>query len=85
MHGNNVIYFDSFGFEHIPKEIRKFIGHKNVKTNIYIMQAHDLIICRHLGIGYIDFMLKGKSLLEYEIFFSPNKKKNDKIILRCFL
>ena len=81
MHGNNVIYFDSFGFEHIPKEIRKFIGHKNVKTNIYIMQAHDSIIC----IGYIDFMLKGKSLLEYEIFFSPNKKKNDKIILRCFL
>ena len=31
----NVTYFDSFGVEHIPKEIRKFIGNKNVKTNIY--------------------------------------------------
>ena len=31
----NVTYFDSFGAEHIPKEIRKFIGNKNIKTNIY--------------------------------------------------
>ena len=31
----NVTYFDSFGVEHIPKEIRKFIGNKNIKTNIY--------------------------------------------------
>ena len=31
---NNVIYFDSFGVEHIPKEIRKFIGNKNITTNI---------------------------------------------------
>ena len=31
---NNVIYFDSFGVEHIPKEIRKFIGNKNISTNI---------------------------------------------------
>ena len=30
-------------------------------------------------------MLKGKSLLEYTDFFSPNDyKKNDKIILECF-
>ena len=25
---NNVTYFDSFGVEHIPKEIKKFIGNK---------------------------------------------------------
>ena len=31
----NLTYFDSFGVEHIPKEIRKFIGNKNIKTNIY--------------------------------------------------
>ena len=30
----NVIYFDSFGVEHIPKEFRKFIGNKNITTNI---------------------------------------------------
>ena len=32
---NNIIYFDSFGVEHIPKKIRKFIGNKNITTNIY--------------------------------------------------
>ena len=30
---NNVTYFDSFGLEHIPKEITKFIGNKNLETN----------------------------------------------------
>ena len=31
---NNIIYFDSFGVEHIPKEIKKFIGNKNI-SNIF--------------------------------------------------
>ena len=39
MNAENVTYFDSFGVEHIPKEIRKFIGNKNVKTNIYRIQS----------------------------------------------
>ena len=34
---NNVTYFDNFGVEHIPKEIRKSIGNKNIITNIYII------------------------------------------------
>ena len=38
--GNNVTYFDSFEVEHIPKEIRKFIGNKNIKTNIYRIQGY---------------------------------------------
>ena len=33
--GNNIIYFYSFGVEYIPKEIKKFIGNKNIITNIY--------------------------------------------------
>ena len=32
---HNIIYFDSFGAEHTPKEIKKFIGNKNIATNIY--------------------------------------------------
>ena len=28
-------YFDSFGVEHIPKEIKAFIGNKNIKTIIF--------------------------------------------------
>ena len=27
-------YFDCFGVEHIPRESRKFIGNKNIMTNI---------------------------------------------------
>ena len=36
---NEVIYFDSFGVEHIPKEIKKFIGNKDIKTSIFRLQA----------------------------------------------
>ena len=43
---NNVIYFDSFGVEHIPKEIRKFIRNKAISTNIYRIEAYDSILCR---------------------------------------
>ena len=38
---NNVTYFDSFGVEHIPKEIKKIIENKNMKTNIFKIQAYD--------------------------------------------
>ena len=36
---NKDIYFDSFGIEHIPEEIKEFIGNKNIKTNIFRIQA----------------------------------------------
>ena len=42
-------------------------------------------MCEYFCIGFIDFMLNSKSLLEYENLFSPNEyKKNDKIILKHF-
>ena len=27
---NEIVYFDSFGIEHIPEEIKKFVGNKNI-------------------------------------------------------
>ena len=36
---NNVSYFENLGVEHIPEEIRKFIGNKNIIT-IIIEQKH---------------------------------------------
>ena len=87
LHGNvnNMLYFDSFGVEHIPKEIRKLIVKKNIITNIYRRQAHDSIMYGYFCIGFIDFMLKGKSLLNYSNLFSPSDyEKNDKIILKYF-
>ena len=41
----NVTYFDSFEVKHTPKEIEKFIGNKNVITNICKIQAHNSIMC----------------------------------------
>ena len=68
----------------IPKEIRKFIGNKNI-TNIYRIQAYDPVMCGYFCIGFIAFMLKGKNLLEYKNLFSPNDyEKNYKIILKYF-
>ena len=42
-------------------------------------------MCRYFCIGFIDFMLKGKSLLDYTNLFSRNDyEKNDKIIVKYF-
>ena len=85
MNGNNVTYFVRFEVEHIPAEIKKFTGNKNIITNIYGIQVYNLIICGYFYIGFMDFMLKGKSLLDYTNLFSTNKyEKNDKIILKYF-
>ena len=85
MNGNNIIYFDSFGVGHIPKEINKFIGNKNTTTNIYQMQAYNWRMCGLFGIGLIYFILKGKSLLDHTNSFCPNEyEKNNKIILKHF-
>ena len=63
---NNATYFASFGVEHIPREIQKFtersLINKSTTTNIYRIQAYDSVMCGYFCIGFIDFMLKDKSL-----------------------
>ena len=51
-----LVYFESFGVEQIPKEIRKSIGNKNTTTNIYRIQVYDSIMCGYFCVGFIDFM-----------------------------
>ena len=91
---NYVTYFDSFGVEHIPKEIKAFINpplsyalqNKNIKTNIFRIQAYDSVMRGYFCIGFIDFMFRGKTLTEYTILFSPNKfEKKDDIILKYLM
>ena len=72
MRNNDVTYFGSFGVEHIPKEIRTFINNKNIKTNIFRIQAYDSIMWGYFCNGSIDFMLAGKTLTEFANLFSPN-------------
>ena len=49
MQNNNVTYFDSFGVEHIPKEIKTSIGNKNITTNIFRIQAYNSIMCGYFN------------------------------------
>ena len=57
---NEVIYFDSFDVEHVPKEIKSFTGHKDIKTNIFRMQAYNSM-CGCFCIGFIHFMFANKT------------------------
>ena len=85
VNNNNVTYFDTFGVEHIPKEIKEFLANKKISRTIYRIQAYDSIICRYFCVGFIDFVLKGQSLLDDTNLFSPNKyEENDKIMLKYF-
>ena len=79
VNNNTITYFDSFGIEHIPKEIMKFIGNeqsssakarnKNIIANIYRIQAYDSIMCSYFCIGFINFMFNCNSLTDYTNFF----------------
>ena len=80
------VYFDSFGVEHIPKEITKFNNNDTtrssatarIKSNIFRIQAYDSIMCGYFCIEFINYMLKDKTLLDYTNLFSPNDfKKNN--------
>ena len=69
---NNVTYFDSFGVELIPKEIKIFIDGSITITNIFRIQAYNLVMCSYFCTGFIYFMLKGKTLTYYTNLFSLN-------------
>ena len=90
---NESIFFDSFGVEHISKEINKFINSdttklsslKRIKSNIFRIQAYDSIMCGYFCMEFINYMFKGKTLLDNTNLFSPNDfKKNDRVIKRIF-
>ena len=91
---NDASYFDFFGAEHIPKQTKAFINrllssalqNKNIKTNIFRIQAYDSIMRGYFYMEFIDFVLAKKILTEYINLFSPNNfKKNDDIIFNNFM
>ena len=80
-----IVLFDSFGVEHILEEVKKFIGNRNIKANICRVQVNNSVMCGYFCIGFIDFMLAGKTLIDYTNLFSPyDFNKNDSIILSYF-
>ena len=82
---NEIVYFDSFVVEHVPQEIKEFVGNKNIIAKIFRVQANDSVLCCYLCIGFIDFLLAGKKLTDFTNMFSPHDfEKNDDIILSYF-
>ena len=62
---NEIVYFNSFGAEHVPEEIKEFIGNKNIKANTFRVQANNSIICGYFCIELIEFMLEGRKLTDF--------------------
>ena len=62
-------YFESFGVEHIPKEVEKFIENENISTNIYRIQAYNLIKYQYVCIEFIDSKNQ-KLVILYKFIFS---------------
>ena len=82
---SEIVYFDSFGVEHVPEEIKEFVGNKNIIANIFRVQANNSIMCGYFCIGFIDFMLASKKLTDFTSLFSPyDFEKNNDIILSYF-
>ena len=70
-----VIHVAIFGFEHVPKEIERFIEHKNIKTNIFRIHSNNSTMCGYFCIGFIDFMFAGKTLIDHTSLFSSDDFK----------
>ena len=80
-----IVYFDSFGVEHVPGEIKEFIGNKNIEADIFRVQAKKSKMCGYFCIGFIDFLLEGEKLTDFTSFSFPyDFEKNDDTILRFF-
>ena len=79
---NEMVYFNSFGVEYIPEEIKEFIGNKNIKANIFWIRGNNSVIYGYFCIGFIEFMLADKKLTDFANLLSPyDFDKNDQIIL----
>ena len=56
----NVTYFDSFGVEHYPKEIKKFIDKLLVVKKFFRIQAHDSVMCRYFVLDLLILCLQDR-------------------------
>ena len=66
-----IVYFDSFGIEHVSEEIKDFIGNENIKANIFRIKASNSIMCEYFYIVFIDFVFAGKNLIDFTSLFFP--------------
>ena len=82
---NTVGYFDCFGLEYFPQEVLNKIKDKSITHNTFRIQDDNSIMCGFYHIAFIEYMLAGKTLLDYTNLFSQNDyNMNDKMIYKYF-
>ena len=85
INGDQAVYFNSFGIEHLPEEILKFVRNKHLRVNIFRAQSIKSFLCGYYCIQFLEFMFNGKTLIDYTSLFSPTDfKENDKVVLKLF-
>ena len=85
VHGPKATYFDSFGIEHIPDEVLKFLKGKDLEANIFRVQSKKSVLCGYFCIKFLEYMFHGKTLTDFTRLFSPTDfNKNDKTVLKLF-
>ena len=76
IHNNDVTYFDSFGVEHIPKEIKILINCSlSIATNIFRIEAYDSIMWNIFVLDLLILCLQEKPLLNLLVFFHQTTLK----------
>ena len=65
--------------------LKYLLAVKTAKQKIFQVQSNNSIMCGYFSIGFIDFMLAGKTLVDFTSLFSPyDFEKNYSIILNYF-
>ena len=57
---SEIVYFNSFGVEHVPEEIIDFMGNKNIIANIFRIQANDSVMCGSFALDSLILCLQLK-------------------------
>ena len=66
---SEIAYFDSFGVEHVPEEIKEFIGNKNIKANVFRVQASNSMIVDIFALDSLILCLQVKNSLILAVWF----------------
>ena len=82
---NEIVYFDSFGVENVPEEIKESVENKKIIANIFRLEANDSVMCGYFCIRFIDFTLAGEKLTDFTNMFSAHDfERNDDMIPSYF-
>ena len=82
---NTAVSFDFFEIEYILQEVLNQIRDKQITHNIFKIQNNESIMCRFHCIAFVEYMLAGKTFLNYtNLFFLNDHIKNEKIICKFF-